>query len=435
MSLQSEKMIKPVKANFWALVPLFIFLGIYLITSLIVKDFYKVPITVAFVISSVVAIGMTRDEKLSERVSRFSAGASDPNIMLMLWIFILAGSFAQSAKAMGAIDATVNLALQILPDNLLLGGIFIAACFISLSVGTSVGTIVALTPVAVGIADKTGVELPFMVAIVVGGAFFGDNLSFISDTTIAATKTQECQMKDKFKVNSMIVLPAALFVLIFYIIEGWHIQVPAHLAPIEWIKVIPYLVVLGTAIAGMNVMLVLLLGIGITGGIGLCNSSFDIFGYFGAMGNGITGMGELIVITLLAGGMLEMIRYNGGIAYIIERLTRRVNSKRLAELCIASLVCLANLCTANNTIAIITTGPIVRNIAGRFGVDKRKSASILDTFSCFVQGIIPYGAQMLIAAELAGISPLSIIRYLYYPVLIGICGLLAILLRYPRHYS
>lgn len=435
MSLQSEKMIKPVKANFWALVPLFIFLGIYLITSLIVKDFYKVPITVAFVISSVVAIGMTRGEKLSERVSRFSAGASDPNIMLMLWIFILAGSFAQSAKAMGAIDATVNLALQILPDNLLLGGIFIAACFISLSVGTSVGTIVALTPVAVGIADKTGVELPFMVAIVIGGAFFGDNLSFISDTTIAATKTQECQMKDKFKVNSMIVLPAALFVLIFYIIEGWHIQVPAHLAPIEWIKVIPYLVVLGTAIAGMNVMLVLLLGIGITGGIGLCNSSFDIFGYFGAMGNGITGMGELIVITLLAGGMLEMIRYNGGIAYIIERLTRRVNSKRLAELCIAGLVCLANLCTANNTIAIITTGPIARNIAGRFGVDKRKSASILDTFSCFVQGIIPYGAQMLIAAELAGISPLSIIRYLYYPILIGICGLLAILLRYPRHYS
>ena len=430
MSLQSEKMIKPVKANFWALVPLFIFLGIYLITSLIVKDFYKVPITVAFVISSVVAIGMTRGEKLSERVSRFSAGASDPNIMLMLWIFILAGSFAQSAKAMGAIDATVNLALQILPDNLLLGGIFIAACFISLSVGTSVGTIVALTPVAVGIADKTGVELPFMVAIVVGGAFFGDNLSFI-----AATKTQECQMKDKFKVNSMIVLPAALFVLIFYIIEGWHIQVPAHLAPIEWIKVIPYLVVLGTAIAGMNVMLVLLLGIGITGGIGLCNSSVDIFGYFGAMGNGITGLGELIVITLLAGGMLEMIRYNGGIAYIIERLTRRVNSKRLAELCIAGLVCLANLCTANNTIAIITTGPIARNIAGRFGVDKRKSASILDTFSCFVQGIIPYGAQMLIAAELAGISPLSIIRYLYYPILIGICGLLAILLRYPRHYS
>ncbi len=425
----------PVKANFWALSPLFIFLGVYLITSLIVNDFYKVPITVAFVISSVVAILMTRREKLSNRIARFSGGASDKNIMLMIWIFILAGAFAQSAKAMGAIEATVNLALHILPDNLLLAGIFIAACFISLAVGTSVGTIVALTPVAVGIAEKTGVELPFMVAIVVGGAFFGDNLSFISDTTIAATKTQGCRMKDKFKVNSMIVVPAAVLVLLFYIIEGVQVQAPAQIAEIEWVKVIPYIAVLGTALAGINVMLVLLLGIGITGLIGLCTSGFDLFGYFGAMGTGITGMGELIVITLLAGGMLEMIRYNGGIAYIIERLTRHVSSKRFAELSIAGLVCLANLCTANNTIAIITTGPIARNIAERFHIDRRKSASILDTFSCFIQGIIPYGAQMLIAAELADLSPLAIIRYLYYPVLIGIFGLLAIAFRYPRHYS
>ena len=425
----------PVKANFWALSPLFIFLGVYLITSLIVNDFYKVPITVAFVISSVVAILMTRREKLSDRIARFSGGASDKNIMLMIWIFILAGAFAQSAKAMGAIEATVNLALHILPDNLLLAGIFIAACFIYLAVGTSVGTIVALTPVAVGIAEKTGVELPFMVAIVVGGAFFGDNLSFISDTTIAATKTQGCRMKDKFKVNSMIVVPAAVLVLLFYIIEGVQVQAPAQIAEIEWVKVIPYIAVLGTALAGINVMLVLLLGIGITGLIGLCTSGFDLFGYFGAMGTGITGMGELIVITLLAGGMLEMIRYNGGIAYIIERLTRHVSSKRFAELSIAGLVCLANLCTANNTIAIITTGPIARNIAERFHIDRRKSASILDTFSCFIQGIIPYGAQMLIAAELADLSPLAIIRYLYYPVLIGIFGLLAIAFRYPRHYS
>ena len=336
---------------------------------------------------------------------------------------------------MGAIEATVNLALHILPDNLLLAGIFIAACFISLAVGTSVGTIVALTPVAVGIAEKTGVELPFMVAIVVGGAFFGDNLSFISDTTIAATKTQGCRMKDKFKVNSMIVVPAAVLVLLFYIIEGVQVQAPAQIAEIEWVKVIPYIAVLGTALAGINVMLVLLLGIGITGLIGLCTSGFDLFGYFGAMGTGISGMGELIVITLLAGGMLEMIRYNGGIAYIIERLTRHVSSKRFAELSIAGLVCLANLCTANNTIAIITTGPIARNIAERFHIDRRKSASILDTFSCFIQGIIPYGAQMLIAAELADLSPLAIIRYLYYPVLIGIFGLLAIAFRYPRHYS
>lgn len=425
----------PVKANFWALTPLFVFLGVYLLTSLIVQDFYKVPITVAFLISSVVAILMTRGEKLSDRISRFSGGASDKNILLMIWIFILAGAFAQSAKAMGAIDATVNLALQVLPDQLLLAGIFIAACFISLSVGTSVGTIVALTPVAVGIAEKTEVGLPFMVAIVVGGAFFGDNLSFISDTTIAATKTQGCRMMDKFKVNSLIVMPAAILVLIFYILEGLHIQTPTRIAPVEWIKVIPYMVVLGTALAGINVMIVLLLGIGITGAIGMCTSGFGLFGYFGAMGTGITGMGELIVITLLAGGMLEMIRYNGGIAYLIDRLTRHVNSKRFAELSIAGLVCLANLCTANNTIAIITTGPIARNIAERFRIDRRKSASILDTFSCFIQGIIPYGAQMLIAAELANLSPLAVIRYLYYPVLIGIFGLLAILLRYPKHYS
>lgn len=423
------------KPSLLALAPLFIFLGVYLVTSIIVNDFYKVPITVAFVISSIAAIAMTRQIKLSERISHFSGGASDRNILLMIWIFILAGAFAQSAKAMGAIDATVNLTLHILPDNLLLAGIFLAACFISLSVGTSVGTIVALTPVAVGIADKTGVELPMMVAIVVGGAFFGDNLSFISDTTIAATKTQGCEMKDKFKVNSMIVMPAAILLLIYYIFAGIQIQAPAQVADIEWLKVIPYLAVLGTALAGINVMVVLFLGIISTGIIGILTSGFDFFGYFGSMGQGITGMGELIIITLLAGGMLEMIRFNGGIDYIIEKLTAHVNSKRAAELSIAGLVCLANLCTANNTIAVITVGPIARNIAQKFGIDSRKSASILDTFSCFIQGIIPYGAQMLMAAGLASISPLSIICYLYYPLLLGLFALLAILFRFPRRYS
>ena len=423
------------KPSLWALSPLFVFLCLYLVTSLVVNDFYKVPITVAFLVSSVYAILITKGLNLNDRIYHFSMGASNKNIMLMIWLFILAGAFAQSAKAMGAIDATVNLTLTILPDNLLLAGIFIAACFISLSIGTSVGTIVALTPVAVGIAEKTGVALPFMVAIVVGGAFFGDNLSFISDTTIAATRTQGCVMRDKFKVNSMIVIPAALFVLIIYIFEGISVQAPAQIQQIEWIKVIPYLVVLGTAIAGLNVTLVLLLGIAVTGIIGLFTSGFDFFGWFGAMGNGITGMGELIIITLMAGGMLEMIRYNGGIAYIIEKLTKHVNSKRAAELSIAALVSIANLCTANNTIAVITIGPIAKDIADKFHLDKRKSASILDTFSCLIQGIIPYGAQMLIAAELASISPLSIIRYLYYPVTMGIFALLAILFRYPKRYS
>ena len=370
-------------SGWWALSPLFVFLCLYLITSIIVNDFYKVPITVAFLVSSCYAIAITRGLKLDQRVYQFSVGASNKNIMLMIWIFILAGAFAQSAKEMGAIDATVNLTLHILPDNLLLAGIFIASCFISLSIGTSVGTIVALTPVATGLALKTGIDLPFMVAIVVGGSFFGDNLSFISDTTIASTKTQGCVMRDKFRVNSMIVVPAALIVLIIYIVQGLSITAPPQVQEIEWLKVIPYLVVLGTAIAGINVMIVLLLGIISTAIIGLATGSFGIFDWFGAMGNGITGMGELIIITLLAGGMLETIRYNGGIDFIIGKLTHHVNGKRGAELSIAALVSIANLCTANNTIAIITTGPIAKDIAGRFNLDRRKTAIVrLHIFQC-----------------------------------------------------
>lgn len=422
------------KGGWWALSPLVVFLCLYLITSLLVNDFYKVPITVAFLLSSCYAIAITRGLNLEQRIYQFSVGTSNKNILLMIWIFVLAGAFAQSAKQMGAIDATVNLTLHILPDNLLLAGIFIAACFISLSIGTSVGTIVALTPVAVGLAEKTGIDLAYMVAIVVGGSFFGDNLSFISDTTIASTKTQDCVMRDKFRVNFMIVVPAALIVLGIYIFQGLSLSAPTQVQEIEWVKVIPYLIVLGTAIAGVNVMVVLLLGIFSTGIIGLCTGT-GFFEWFGAMGTGITGMGELIIITLLAGGMLETIRYNGGIDFIISRLTRRVRGKRGAEFSIAALVSIANLCTANNTIAIITTGPIAKDIAQRFHLDRRKTASILDTFSCLIQGIIPYGAQMLIAAGLASLSPLSIIGNLYYPFCMGICAVLAILLRYPKRYS
>lgn len=431
----NEEKNKKRPAGWWALSPLFVFLCLYLVTSIIVNDFYKVPITVAFLVSSGYAIAITRGLKLDQRIYQFSVGASNKNIMLMIWIFILAGAFAQSAKQMGAIDATVNLTLHILPDNLLLAGIFIASCFISLSIGTSVGTIVALTPVATGLALKTGIDLPFMVAIVVGGSFFGDNLSFISDTTIASTKTQGCVMRDKFRVNSMIVVPAAIVVLIVYIIQGLSVSAPAQVQEIEWLKVIPYLVVLGTAIAGINVMIVLILGILSTALIGIATGSFGVFDWFAAMGNGITGMGELIIITLLAGGMLETIRYNGGIDFIISKLTSHVHGKRGAELSIAALVSIANLCTANNTIAIITTGPIAKDIAQKFNLDRRKVASILDTFSCFVQGIIPYGAQLLMAAGLAKISPVSIVGNLYYPFTMGAFALLAILFRYPRRYS
>lgn len=423
------------KPNGWALMPLVVFLCLYLVTSLIVNDFYKVPITVAFLVASVYAVATTKGLSLNDRILQYSSGAANKNIMLMLWIFILAGAFAQSAKAMGAIDATVNLTLLLLPDDLLLAGIFLASCFISLSIGTSVGTIVALTPVAAGIAMKTDVSLPFMTALVIGGAFFGDNLSFISDTTIAATRTQGCVMRDKFRVNFLIAVPAALLVFIYYIIYGTQVESASEIHAIEWGKVIPYLIVLGTAIAGMNVTLVLLLGVLSTGIIGCIYGSFDLFGWFASMGEGITGMGELIIITLMAGGMLELIRFNGGVDYILHHLTSHVSNKRGAELSIAALVSLANFCTANNTIAIITVGPLANNIAEQFRVDKRKSASILDTFSCVVQGLIPYGAQMLIAAELTKLSPISIIGYLYYPIILGIVALLSILLRYPKRYS
>ena len=420
------------KPNGMALMPLLVFLCLYLVTSIIVNDFYKVPITVAFLVASVYAVATTKGLSLNDRIIQYSSGAANKNIMMMIWIFVLAGAFAQSAKAMGAIDATVNLTLHLLPGGLLLAGVFLASCFISLSIGTSVGTIVALVPVAVGIASKTDVGIPFMTALVIGGAFFGDNLSFISDTTIAATRTQGCHMRDKFKMNMLIALPAAVIVFVYYIFYGSNVEILSPESNIEWGKVIPYIIVLVTAVAGVNVMLVLLLGLISTGVIGMAYGAFDFFGWFGAMGEGITGMGELIIITLMAGGMLELIRFNGGVDYILHKLTKKVSGKRGAELSIAALVSLANVCTANNTIAIITVGPLAAEIADEYRIDKRRSASILDIFSCVIQGIIPYGAQMLIAAELASVSPLNIIGYLYYPMVLCIFAILGIILRIPK---
>lgn len=423
------------RPNVWALTPLVVFLLTYLVVSLYVGDFYKIPITVAFAISCAVAIAISKGGKLNNRIEQFCKGAANSNIMLMVLIFILAGAFAQTAKAMGAVDATVNLTLAILPGNLLAAGIFLAACFISISVGTSVGTIVALAPVAVGIAEKTGMPDALMLGVVVSGAMFGDNLSFISDTTIVATRTQGCQMSDKFKVNIRIALPIALLTGFIYILSGNGIESVYTASSIEWIKVIPYLIVLVLAVCGVNVMLVLFIGIFLSGGVGLLTNSFDIWEWNASMGLGITNMGELIIVTLLAGGMLEMIRYNGGIDWLIRKLTQRIHSTKGAEASIASLVCFANLCTANNTIALIMSGSIARDIAERFHIDSRRSASLLDIFSCFVQGIIPYGAQMLMAAGLGHVSPIEIMRYLYYPYLLGAGALLAILFNYPRKYT
>ena len=418
-----------------ALSPLGVFVILYLVTSIIAGDFYKVPITVAFMFSCIYAVAIIRDRPLKERIEIFSRGAGSSQMMLMIWIFLLAGAFANSAKVMGSIDATVNLTLHLLPSQMLLAGLFIAACFISISIGTSVGTIVALTPIAVGVAQQTGTDVALITAVVVGGSFFGDNLSFISDTTIVATSTQGCKLSDKFRVNSFIVIPAALVILVIYYIMGAHVEATHHTNAIEWVKVIPYLIVLITAIFGMNVMAVLTLGIVLTGSIGILAGSFDIFGWMKAMGDGMIGMGELIIVTMLAGGMLEMIKQQGGIDYIIQRMVKHIHNKRGAELCISGLVGLVNVCTANNTVAIITVGGIAKQIGDRYGVDNKKAASILDTSSCFVQGIIPYGAQLLIAAGLAAINPVSIIPYLYYPFAIGIAAFMSILFRYPRRYS
>ena len=423
------------KKGLLALSPLLVFIALYLITSIIAHDFYKVPITVAFMISSIYAVATSWNFPLPKRIDMFSKGAGTSNMMMMLWIFVLAGAFANSAKVMGSVDATVNLTLMVLPGSMIMAGLFLAACFISLSIGTSVGTIVALVPIAAGLAGSTGVSIPMMTAVVVGGAFFGDNLSFISDTTIVATSTQGCRMSDKFRVNFFIVMPAALVIFIIYIFAGSGIQSPTDIPAVEFTKVIPYLVVLVCAIFGMNVMAVLTIGIILTGLIGMINGTYDIYGWFSSMGEGILGMSELIIVTMLAGGLLEIVKANGGIDFIISRLSAHIKSKRGAELSIAGLVALTDICTANNTVAIINVGGIAKQIGDKFGVDNRKCASILDTFSCCMQGLIPYGAQMLMAAGLAQLNPIQIIPYLYYPLATGFVALLAILFRYPKRYS
>lgn len=418
-----------------ALSPLAVFLGIYLVSSLIAKDFYKIPIAAAFLIASAYALLISKKSPIEDKIAVFSRGAGHKNVLLMLWIFILAGAFAETARQIGAIDATVAATLHILPPSMLFVGLFLASCFISMAIGTSVGTIVALVPVAAGIASESGFDTGFVTAIVAGGAFFGDNLSFISDTTIAATKTQGCLMSDKFKVNLKIVAPAALAVAVMYIIIGHGASFSAPADPVNWTRLIPYVLVIGLAMSGVNVVEVLAIGIGVNAIIGFCQGTLTWTTWLGSIGTGIAGMGDLIIVTMLSGGMLEVIRENGGIDYLVRILTKGIRGKRGAEFSIAALVSMANVCTANNTIAILTTGRIAKDITTRFGLDPRKTASILDTFSCMIQGLLPYGAQMLMASGLAGISSLSIIKYLFYPYTMGAFAVLAILLRYPRKYS
>ena len=379
-----------------------------------------------FITISIIAILLSRGMSLRERIAEFSRGAGQKDLLLMVWIFVLAGAFASSAKAMGAVDATVNLALELLPASFLLPGLFIAACMVSLCMGTSVGTIVALMPIAASLADKAGISLPLMAAAIVGGAFFGDNLSFISDTTIVATQSQGCKQSDKFKYNIMLVLPVAVIVCVIYALLGASGNGVVTGESVLWWKIIPYAAVLITAALGVNVMLVLLMGNMLTGIVGIADSSYSFMGWIDSMTTGIMGMSELILISMMAGGIFGLIKYHGLMDRIVDAIAKKVHTSKGAELSICLLVGVVNVLTANNTVAILSVGDISKRIAKRYNIDPRRSASLLDTTSCAVQGLLPYGAQLLMASSLAGISALSIIPYLYYPMLIGVIVLLTI---------
>ena len=423
-----------IRQGLLALSPLAVFLVSYLVLSLIIGDFYKMPLSVAFIIASIWGMLSTQKIPLRRRIDIFSGGAANRDVIYMVWIFVLAGAFAVLAQRTGATEATVDLTLNLLPANYLMPGLFLAACFVSMSVGTSVGTVVALTPVAVGIADEIGQSVPMFAAIVVGGAFFGDNLSFISDTTITATRSQGCDMRDKFKANIWLALPAALIIFALYVFMGENVSTEVAHADSNWILVVPYCVVILTALLGLNVLVVLILGIVCALVLGLALTDNSIVDMFGFMGTGVESVGNLIVVTLLASGLLGLIKHNGGILFVIERLSSHIRGKRGAQAVISVLVGIVNVCTANNTIAIITVGGLSKEISDKYGLDNRKTASLLDTCSCVVQSILPYGAQVLMAASLAGVSPLLIVPNLYYSFALGVMVALSIVFQFPRRH-
>lgn len=415
-----------------AVSPIVVFLLSYLLVSLVIGDFYRMPLSVAFLISSVWAAFTLKGKTLSQRIETFSKGASSSNVMYMIWIFILAGAFAAIAKSTGAVDATVNLTLNYLPPSLVVPGLFLAACFISMAIGTSVGTVVALTPLAVSMAEGTGSPIAYYVAIVLGGAFFGDNLSFISDTTIAATRTQGCDMRHKFLANIWIVCPAALISLVVYCLVAPDVVAVNLTGDVSYWLVIPYLVVIVLAVAGINVVIVLFAGIVSALSAGLI-CGMDFIDMLTIAGEGIESVGSLTIVTILAAGMLGIIKAAGGIDFILASLSRNVSSARGAQGAIVLLVGIVNLCTANNTVAIITVGSLAKKISDKYNIPSRKTASLLDTGSCVVQSLIPYGAQTLMAASLAGISPVATWQYLYYPFVLSGCLFVSILITKKKH--
>ncbi|MGE7022127.1 Na+/H+ antiporter NhaC family protein [Solibacillus cecembensis] len=420
------------KGNPWALLPFVVFLILFIGSGMVLNDFYAFPVIVAISIASAVAILMNRKETMTKKIEVFTTGAGHSNIMLMVLIFLLAGAFSETAKGMGAIESTVNFALSILPQNLLVIGLFVIACFISLAMGTSVGTIVALAPIGLGIGEQTDLSLPLLMATVIGGAMFGDNLSFISDTTIASVRSQGAEMKDKFKVNFWIVLPAAIGTCVLLALLTLNSTAEVTHASFEWYKMIPYLFVIIFALIGVNVFTVLASGIALAGIIGFMDGSYEVMTFIGAIGDGMSNMFEMAFLAMLIAGMVEIIKHNGGIDFIVHIATRKIKSQKDAQFAMAGLVSLTDLSTANNTIAIMVAGPLAKKIADQYEIEPRKSASILDIFSCAVQGMIPYGAQFLAAASVAGISPILIMQYSYYSILVGVCGVIAILIGYPK---
>ncbi|MFZ7101764.1 MAG: Na+/H+ antiporter NhaC family protein [Peptococcaceae bacterium] len=416
------------------LLPLIVFLVLFVGTGVITGNFDNMPLLVAFMISAGVALTLNKKgEKLSvtRKIDIFMRGGAEPTIILLVVIFLLAGAFYSIADAMGAVESTVNLGLSILPRSIILPGVFIIGCIISFAMGTSMGTVTALAPIAIGIAQQTGIGLPLILGTVIGGAMFGDNLSFVSDTTIAATRTQGVELRDKFMMNLLIVLPAVILTVIVLLL------IPVGNATIEaggysLVQVLPYLAVIISALWGLNVMVVLVIGILSGSMIGLANGSFNIVELLGFLQRGMGWMENLAVIAIIIGGIVELMKHYGGIGYLLEKVTGNIKSKKGGEAGIAALVSLIDIATANNTISIVTAGPLAKDISKEYHIDPRRTASLLDIFSSAFQGLLPYGGQLLVAGSMASISPVIITPYCFYPMFIGICAVLAIIVGIPR---
>ncbi len=415
------------KANGWALLPILVFLILFLGTGILLNDFYTMPAVVGFLIALIVAFVQTKGKTFTEKLHIAAIGIGEDNIITMCLIYLAAGAFSGAVSAAGGVDSTVNLGLSLMPPSVAVIGLFVIGCFISISMGTSMGTIAALAPIAVGIADKTGFALPICIGAVVSGAMFGDNLSMISDTTIAAVRTQGCEMKDKFRKNFLIVRPAAIITvaILFFLTRGATFTLDAELTYNIW-QVMPYIFVLVTAVIGINVFVVLISGTVLSILVGLFTGSLVVSEVFTSIGSGVTGMYDITVISMLVAAISALVKENGGFAFILEKIHSRIHTYKGAEVGIAALISVVDAVTANNTVAIVIAGPIAKEISDDYGISPERSASLLDMFASVFQGTIPYGAQLLSAATLTGLTSFDIIPYLFYPYLMAVCGLISI---------